>query len=42
MQLGFDTKKKFSMNKPETGHLKDIKIGDDDAVTVSVLRDCHD
>ncbi|MEK7064905.1 MAG: 50S ribosomal protein L3 [Patescibacteria group bacterium] len=39
VQLGFDTKKKFRMNKPETGHLKDIKIGDDDAVTVRFLRD---
>lgn len=39
VQLGFDTKKKFRMNKPETGHLKDIKIGDDDTATVKFLRD---
>lgn len=39
VQLGFDTKKKFRMNKPETGHLKDIKIGDDDAMAVRFLRD---
>lgn len=39
VQLGFDTKKKFRMNKPETGHLKDIKIGEDDTVTVNFLRD---
>lgn len=39
VQLGFDKKKKFRVNKPETGHLKDVKMGDDDAVTVKFLRD---
>lgn len=39
VQLGFDTKKKFRVNKPALGHLKDIKVGEDDMATVKFLRD---
>lgn len=38
VQLGFDKKKKFRLNKPETGHLKDINL-DDETATVRFLRD---
>ena len=39
IQIGFGLQKKFRINKPEMGHLKDIKIGNDDNLTVRVLRD---
>ena len=39
IQIGYGTQKKFRVNKPQTGHLKDIKIGDDNNLTVRFLRD---
>lgn len=39
VQLGFGTKKKFRVNKPETGHLKDVKMGEDETATIRFLRD---
>jgi len=39
IQIGYGTQKKFRINKPQTGHLKDVKIGDDDNLTVRFLRD---
>ena len=39
IQVGFGVQKKFRLNKPEQGHLKDIKLHEDNNLTVRVLRD---
>jgi len=39
VQIGFGKQKKFRINKPMAGHLKDIKAGDDDTATVRFLQD---
>ena len=39
VQIGFGVQKKFRLNKAKTGHLKDIKLGDDNNLTVRFLRD---
>ena len=39
IQIGYGTQKKFRVNKPQTGHLKDVKMGDDNSLTVRFLRD---
>ena len=39
IQIGFGYVKKFRLSKPILGHLKDIKVGDDETTTVKFLRD---
>lgn len=39
VQIGFGYAKRFRLSKPIQGHLKDIKIGSDETVTVRFLRD---
>ena len=39
VQIGFGTQKKFRISKPVLGHLHDIKVGNDDTVTLRVMRD---
>lgn len=39
VQIGFGYAKKFRVNKPGLGHLKDINAGGDETATVKVLKD---
>lgn len=39
VQIGFGKQKRFRLNKPELGHLKDINVAKDETLTVRVLRD---
>lgn len=39
VQIGFGAQKRFRLNKAKLGHLKDINIKGDEAVTVRMLRD---
>ncbi|MBI5222226.1 MAG: 50S ribosomal protein L3 [Candidatus Magasanikbacteria bacterium] len=39
VQIGFGAQKRFRLNKPALGHLKDINVKGDETMTVRVLRD---
>lgn len=39
VQIGFGAQKRFRLNKARLGHLKDINVKGDEAVTVRMLRD---
>lgn len=39
VQLGFGSQRTFRLNQPKKGHLKDIKVGNDENLTVRFLRD---
>ena len=39
IQIGFGKQKKFRLNKAKQGHLKDLKLHEDDNLTVNCLRD---
>ena len=41
VQIGFGAQKRFRLNKPALGHLKDINVRNDETMTVRVLRDCR-
>lgn len=39
VQIGFGAQKRFRLNKPALGHLKDINVNGDETMTVRMLRD---
>lgn len=39
VQIGFDKQKKYLANKPKLGHLKDLRVDNDENATVRFLRD---
>lgn len=39
VQIGFGLQKRFRLNKPALGHLKDINVKGDETMTVRILRD---
>lgn len=39
VQIGFGAQKRFRLNKPTLGHLKDINVKNDETMTVRILRD---
>lgn len=41
VQIGFGKQKLFRLKKPMLGHLKDISVSGDSALTARVLRDCR-
>lgn len=41
VQIGFGVQKRFRLRKPEAGHLKDIKVSNDNNLTVRFLRDVN-